>query len=408
MSVAGRVRARPETGHLYFDFSYLGVRCREQTTLEDSPANQKRLLEILRRIDAEITLGSFEYSRYFPNSNLLTKFSKADGTPNNLSKSRNIPGEVTAPTFKVFSDTWFEQTKVRWRKSTERLNRDFLNFHILPVFGDSRIGSITRSDILNFRAALAQPNTSTGKQRCPKTLNHIIATLRMVLAEAALIHGVTDPSIGIKRLKVQKKDIEPFTLDEVNLLISKVRPDYRNYFIVRFFTGMRSAEINGLKWRFVDFERRQILVRETFTKGRIEYTKNDGSQREITMSSMVLEALQAQREVTAERSEYVFCDGVGHPIDSDNFNHRVWQPLLRHLELRKRRPYETRHTCATLWLAAGENPQWIASQLGHTTPEMLFRVYSRFVPNLTRKDGSAFERLITLNRRNHENHSARK
>jgi integrase len=26
---------------------------------------------------------------------------------------------------------------------------------------------------------------------------------------------------------------------------------------------------------------------------------------------------------------------------------------------------------------------------------MLFKVYSRFVPNLTRRDGSAFERLLT-------------
>ena len=48
----------------------------------------------------------------------------------------------------------------------------------------------------------------------------------------------------------------------------------------------------------------------------------------------------------------------------------------------------------TLWLAAGENPEWIARQMGHTTTEMLFRVYSRFVPNLTRQDGSAFDRLL--------------
>jgi integrase len=31
---------------------------------------------------------------------------------------------------------------------------------------------------------------------------------------------------------------------------------------------------------------------------------------------------------------------------------------------------------------------------GHTTTEMLFRVYSRFVPNLTRQDGRAFAGLI--------------
>jgi integrase len=28
---------------------------------------------------------------------------------------------------------------------------------------------------------------------------------------------------------------------------------------------------------------------------------------------------------------------------------------------------------------------------------MLFRVYSRYVPNLTRKDGSAFEQLLASN-----------
>ncbi len=32
--------------------------------------------------------------------------------------------------------------------------------------------------------------------------------------------------------------------------------------------------------------------------------------------------------------------------------------------------------------------------MGHTSTEMLFRVYSRFVPNLTRQDGSAFESLL--------------
>jgi integrase len=56
-----------------------------------------------------------------------------------------------------------------------------------------------------------------------------------------------------------------------------------------------------------------------------------------------------------------------------------------------------RHTAATLWLASGEAPEWIARQLGHTTTEMLFRVYSRYVPNLTRNDGSAMDRLLTKN-----------
>lgn len=44
--------------------------------------------------------------------------------------------------------------------------------------------------------------------------------------------------------------------------------------------------------------------------------------------------------------------------------------------------------------AAGENPEWIARQLGHSSTKMLFERYSRFVPNVTRQDGSAFEALL--------------
>ena len=69
-------------------------------------------------------------------------------------------------------------------------------------------------------------------------------------------------------------------------------------------------------------------------------------------------------------------------------------PLLEWLELPKRNPYQTRHTAATLWLAAGESPEWIARQLGHANTSMLFRVYSRYIPNLIGRDGAAFESLL--------------
>ena len=112
------------------------------------------------------------------------------------------------------------------------------------------------------------------------------------------------------------------------------------------------------------------------------------------MNHLVFEALQAQAKVTRGFSDFVFCMRTGNPLINRNVTGRIWYPTLRHLGLRERRPYQTRHTTATLWLASGENPEWIARQMGHTTTEMLFRVYSCFVPNLTRKDGSAFENLL--------------
>jgi integrase len=138
-----------------------------------------------------------------------------------------------------------------------------------------------------------------------------------------------------------------------------------------------------------------ILIRETFELGEDEYTKTDSSQRDIQMTQVVFDALQRQRGATGKLSEYVFCNREGKPLDNKNFTDRVWSPLLRHLGLKLRRPYQMRHTAATLWLASGEAPEWIARQLGHSSTEMLFRVYSRYVPNLTRRDGSAIDRLLT-------------
>jgi integrase len=111
------------------------------------------------------------------------------------------------------------------------------------------------------------------------------------------------------------------------------------------------------------------------------------------MNQVVFDALQRQHAATGQY-EHVFCNREGKPLDNKNFTDRVWQPLLRHLKLKPRRAYQMRHTAATLWLASGEAPEWIARQLGHSSTEMLFRVYSRFVPNLTRQDGSAIDRLL--------------
>jgi integrase len=294
-----------------------------------------------------------------------------------------------------FIETWYAEKEVEWRRSHKFNIRSDLDGRIIPRWGDFEVGRITKPDILAYRAELAK---ELGRGKATKLsnrrINRIINLLRQITNEAADRYDFRTPFQNIKQLKVKRTDVDPFTLDEVKLILTSIRPDFRSYYTVRFFTGMRSGEVDGLKWKYVDFERRLILVRETIVLGEDEYTKNDSSQRDIQMSQVVYDALKAQEKVTAGNCEYVFCTRTHKALDNKNVTNRVWYPLLRYLNLTQRRAYQTRHTAATLWLAAGENPEWIARQMGHTTTEMLFRVYSRYVPNLTRQDGSAFERLL--------------
>lgn len=381
-----KIRVRPETGKLFLDFRFRGVRCREQTTLSDTPANRKKAVAVLGRINADITLGTFNYRNYFPNSHVANRFDNAIDVAS--------VGDVNVPDFSEFADEWFLEQKITWRECHAAAIADIIKLYLKPCFGIKRLTAITKADILKFRSSLGERKRSNGKLGLSaERINHIMAPLRMILREGGERFGFVTPYRGIKPIKVQKTLVDPLTLDEVKLIIESVRSDFRPYYVVRFFTGMRTGEIDGLKWEYVDFSRRQIVVHETLSNGRVGTTKNDSSRRAIAMSAMVYDALINQKKLTG-KFQYVFTTPDGNPLPHGSVAKRILYPLLRYLGLKRRRPYQSRHTAATLMLAAGENPEFIARQLGHSTAEMLFRVYSRFVPNLTRNDGSAFEKLI--------------
>jgi integrase len=397
-----KVTVRKETGRLVMDFTYRGVRCREQTALSDTASNRKRVEAVLGRLRASIASGGFVYSEFFPNSSLAGRFDFPSANAGaTVARRGALPASAedagtpspATPAFDEFTKTWNAEHEVEWRRSHIKVLTSTLDGHLLPFFGAKPVGSITKADVLTFRAKLADKPGRTGAKLSNKRINNILGLLRQIMAEAADRYDFISPCANVKALKIRKSDVQPFTLDEVQQMLAVVRPDWRDYFLVRFFTGMRTGEAHGLKWKYVDFERRIILIRETFVLGEDEYTKTDSSQRDIQMSQPVYEALKRQQEATGKR-DYVFCNRQGLPIDNKNFSDRVYYPLLRHLGLERRRPYQMRHTAATLWLASGEAPEWIARQLGHANTQMLFQVYSRYVPNLTRQDGSAMDRLL--------------
>ncbi len=404
------VRVHKPNGMLFFDFRFQGHRCREYTLLKDSEVNRKKMEKVLKRIETAIADGSFRYEEHFLNSKMATRMAETKLTSIDVGAEDCIasadakvsakPSVVTEPaqldpTFKTFADQWVQEHSIEWRRSHIRSLLSTIEGRLYPHFGEKIISSITKADVLAFRAALAkEPGRGAKAGLSAKRINEITGTLKQILEEAADRLEFTSPVTNVKRLRVRKTDVQPFSLAEMQTILATVRPDYRDYLQVRFLTGMRTGEVNGLKWKYIDFDSRLILVRETHVLGEDDYTKTDGSQRDIKMSQPVFDALQRQREITFGRSVYVFCNMLGEPLDNTNFTNRIWYPLLRHLAYELRRPYQMRHTAATLWLASGEAPEFVARQLGHTSTEMLFRTYSRYVPNMTRQDGSAMERLL--------------
>ncbi|MCU4589322.1 site-specific integrase [Acinetobacter ursingii] len=378
---------RERSGKLIADFRYMGIRCRETTNLEDNAYNRRILKKRLEQLEAEITLGTFEYEKYFPKSKRVDDFKEK--------RSQQIAVQTRVPLFKEFTKVWFKQKQVEWRTSYQQKVSIVIKNYLIPAFGNQVLSKIKKSDLLNFRASLAK--VTHGKDQTSlkaSRINQIMTPLRMILNDAAERYEFESPYKNINNLKENKIEVTPFSLEEVHKILTTVREDFRPYYTIRFFTGMRTSEIDGLQWKNIDLQRREIHIREALVNGVLGGTKTYGSDRTIQMNDRVYQAFLQQKNLNNGKSDFVFCNRDGGPLDYRLVNKRVWHPILRFLGLKSRRAYQTRHTAATLWLSAGENPEWIARQLGHSTTEMLFRVYSRYIPNVTRRDGSAFEAML--------------
>jgi len=126
--------------------------------------------------------------------------------------------------------------------------------------------------------------------------------------------------------------------------------------------------------------------------------KTEASNREVDILPAVRRALEQQRLI-AGGSALVFPNQLGGYIHIGNLRQRVWYPALKQAGLKRRDLYNARHTFATHGLASGEDPGWVQKMLGHTTLTMLMTRYYRYVPNLTRRDGTLLSRQLERGRR---------
>ena len=110
-------------GLLYFDFRYKDKRCREYTKLQDTVAHRKRMEKICERIEAEITLGTFVYRNYFPDSSRAKVFDELEvkQKQNLLAGTQGTEAEEPLPSFAEFTETWLVEKRIEWRGCSERL-----------------------------------------------------------------------------------------------------------------------------------------------------------------------------------------------------------------------------------------------------------------------------------------------
>ena len=77
---------------------------------------------------------------------------------------------------------------------------------------------------------------------------------------------------------------------------------------------------------------------------------------------------------------------------------QIWTDFMDAVGIEKRVLYATRHTFASMAIAAGEDPLWVAKILGHSRPDQLFLKYASYLEGM-KEDGKKFLELVLGNNR---------
>lgn len=312
------------------------------------------------------------------------------------------PDERHAPTFDAFATAWVEENRSRWRASTLLQYQDVLRGHLRPAFGERRVSAIAEPHALQHITHLQDAGLSA------RRINLIVMVLKQIVRTAVRRRFLReDPLTSIRKLKEPQVEIDPLDPQEVRIFLAHCPTFWRPYFTVCFYTGPRPNEMAALKWGDVDWTRVTFRIRAGRYRGVEGPPKTESSVRDVDMLPAVVEALKAQKaQQAAQRlkrgqcapdpgEDYVFTGPDGGLLNVNWIRDKVWYPTLTKAKLRRRTMYQTRHTFASNALSAGEAPSWVAAMLGHRTAEMLFQVYARYIPNRTRRDGSAFAGRMT-------------
>lgn len=342
--------------------------------------------------------------------------------------------------------------KVELAPNTLKVQAVLWNRHVLPRLGKIPLSTLAHSPELlqQFKADLKADGVGDG------AVGKTLAILSAVLGKAVEWNRIpTNPAATIKKPPAKRKRVvDPIAPEQIERLRAYTM-DYGGDVLVpstdsvliclMAYAGLRPGEALALTWG--DIGEKSISVTKAIALGEVGDTKTRTDRsvplveplwddlddlrrlrsyetRRDTPAPVVQDPeLQARldrlfaRSGRAVRDDELIFDRNGPWRDHDwrNWRRRLWQPVCDRVGLGKltltgrgrtqrssyvgARPYDLRHSAASLALAEGRNPLEVADMLGHG-PQILFSVYAHVIAERQgAAPASAEERILDARRK---------
>lgn len=338
---------------------------------------------------------------------------KADGSrnqvweaavPNNRATARRLAtmriaqlhrGEWEHPREPVYfhdlADRWLEKdAKPRLAANSIEAYETWLTNHLVPYFGDRDSRFLKSEDLQGFVAEKLGAGLAVGY------VKSLVGLLKTILRQG-VEWGHLRPGAAEMRVRYprhQKDEVDPFTPTEIRALIAASRPRWRPMLIMAVWSGMRQSELLASRWKHLDREKGQYLVKESLTRKMVFGPTKGAAAAPVDLSPYVFEALEEQKARVAEwrlagvdwqDHDLIFPNAATGKPWTQSYVRKVFIDTCERAKVRYRPPHNLRHTCASLMIHQGDSIKAVQSQLRHASPRLALDTYIHLMPNVRRE-----------------------
>lgn len=310
-----------------------------------------------------------------------------------IPRGRMTLGEWLEESLDTWGDNLAPQTRLRARESFAR--------NLPPSVRATRLSGLSPDTFQR----LYQDLQRGGKSASTVAYLHRALSSRLNVA-VKLGRLARSPLTGVKAPRPEHKERRTLSREQAKTFLAALER-YRvgAVFGLMVLVGLRPEEALGLKWEDYDgsvLQVRRALVWLKASPCAFETTKGKRARvvRLPTRGQNILKRHKAKQAVERlllgagyEDHGLVFATELGGPLRWSNVS-RVFRALIQRLGLVGLRPYDLRHTAATLMLLSGSHPKEVSETLGHSSIQITLDVYTHVTPDMQERAAARMDAYL--------------
>jgi integrase len=324
-------------------------------------------------------------------------------------RDRGEPLEDPDVTLEALFNEWLDGKKKKRKKRTIEIYQTNFRRYVNPTFGAAQISSITSRDVQKWVNGLLTDDYDGD------TIRMAYSAFRGPI-QYALDHEMLlkSPLTGVELPKREQRKANVLEPEEALKVLEVCRAEPMGiYAAFLLWAGTRPNEAAALQWKDVDWEKGSIQIRRNVARldngksWEFDDTKTEAGNRSFTLPASFIAQLREHRQAQLEQRmrigrdwynyDLVFTNEVGEPLTRSAYRN-LWIRILTKAglseERTKMRPYDARHTMATLLLLERTPSKVVSARLGHASTAITEDVYSHVLESMQDQATDDLERAI--------------